>query len=59
MDGFLYHNGLRHERVNYFFKKIQKQPPDLQRHSPEAFCKKGVLKNFANFTGRHLCWSLF
>ena len=23
------------------------------------FCKKGVLKNFAIFTGKHLCWSLF
>ena len=23
------------------------------------FCKKGVLKNFANFTGKHLSWSLF
>ena len=23
------------------------------------FCKKGVFKNFANFTGKHLCWSLF
>ena len=22
-------------------------------------CKIGVLKNFANFTGKHLCWSLF
>ena len=21
--------------------------------------RKGVLKNFANFTGKHLCWSLF
>ena len=21
--------------------------------------KKGILKNFANFTGKHLCWSLF
>ena len=21
--------------------------------------KRGVLKNFANFTGKHLCWSLF
>ena len=20
--------------------------------------KKGVLKNFSNFTGKHLCWSL-
>ena len=26
---------------------------------PEVFRKKNVLKNFANFTGKHLCWSLF
>ena len=26
---------------------------------PEVFCKKGVLKSFANFTGKHLCQSLF
>ena len=26
---------------------------------PEVFRKKGVLKNFANFTGKHLCWRLF
>ena len=26
---------------------------------PEVFCKKGVVKNFAKFTGKHLCWSLF
>ena len=32
--------------------KPQKQPLEL-------FCKKGVLRNFANFTGKHLCWSLF
>ena len=31
----------------------------MQKHSPEVFCKKGVLKNFANFTGKYLCWSLF
>ena len=24
-----------------------------------VFCKKDVLKNLANFTGKHLCWSLF
>ena len=22
---------------------------------PEVFCKKGVLKHFAKFTGKHLC----
>ena len=32
--------------------KPQKQPREL-------FCKKGVLRNFANFTGKHRCWSLF
>ena len=26
---------------------------------PEAFCKKGVLRNFAKFTGKHLCQSPF
>ena len=26
---------------------------------PEVFCKKGVLKNFAKFTRKHLCQSLF
>ena len=24
-----------------------------------VFCKKGALKNFAKFTGKHLCQSLF
>ena len=26
---------------------------------PEMFCKKGVLRNFAKLTGKHMCWSLF
>ena len=26
---------------------------------PEVFFKKGVLRNFAKFTGKHLCQSLF
>ena len=26
---------------------------------PEVFCKRGVLRNFAKFTGKHLCQSLF
>ena len=25
----------------------------------EVFCKKGVLRNFAKFVGKHLCQSLF
>ena len=27
--------------------------------SPEVFYEKVVLNNFAKFTGKHLCWSLF
>ena len=26
---------------------------------PKVFCKKGVVKNFAKFTGKHRCWGLF
>ena len=28
-------------------------------HPPELFYKKAVLKHFAIFTEKHLCWSLF
>ena len=31
----------------------------LQKPLPEVFCKKGVLRNFAKFTGRPLRQSLF
>ena len=26
---------------------------------PDVFCEKGVLRNFAKFTGKHLCQRLF
>ena len=31
----------------------------FQKQPPEVFYKKGVLKNFTKFTGKHLCQSLF
>ena len=31
------------------------QPPEQNSRGAAG----GVLKNFANFTGKHLCWSLF
>ena len=31
----------------------------MQSSRPELFCKKGVLRNFAKFTGKHRCQSLF
>ena len=30
-----------------------------EEEPPEVFCKKGVLRNLAKFTGKHLCQSLF
>ena len=32
---------------------------ERQKQSSEVFCKKGVLRIFAKFTGKHLCQSLF
>ena len=34
---------------------ILTQPPEQNSEAAAG----GVLKNFANFTGKHLCWSLF
>ena len=31
----------------------------FQKQPPEMFCKNDVPKNFAKFTGKHLCQSLF
>ena len=31
---------------------------DFQKQPPEVFYKKGFLKNFAKFIGKHLCQSL-
>ena len=32
---------------------------DFQKQPPDVFREKGVLRNFATFTGKHLCQSLF
>ena len=41
----------------------QKEPQGtlgfVQKHPLEVFCERVVLKNFTNFTGEYLCWSLF
>ena len=41
------------KRCTYFFCR------EARSSRPEVFCKKGVLKYFAQFTGKHLCQSLF
>ena len=52
--------------VNCFCKKLHLICFDRILNTPlarssrsEVFCKKGFLKNFAKFTGKHLCQSLF
>ena len=42
-------NGLRNYQI---CENLKKQPP-------RCSVKKGVPNNFANFTGKHLCWILF
>ena len=41
------------QKKNFLKKPIVQKPP------PEVFCDKGILKNFAKFTGKHLFQSLF
>ena len=38
---------------------VQEERITKRRSRPEVFCKKGVLRNFTKFTGKHLCQSLF
>ena len=33
-------------------------PKNYRSSRPKVFCKKGFLRNFARFTGKHLCQSL-
>ena len=43
------------ERTNSSFFRKNKNISSL----PEVFCKKGVLRSFAKFEGKHLCQGLF
>ena len=43
-----------------FFNKVAGWKPETVRSSRwRCSVKQGVLKNFPNFTGKNLCWSLF
>ena len=51
---------LSHKLSSYYYNAdVCKDPNDYRSSRPEVFCKKGVLKNFAKFTGKHLGQSLF
>ena len=40
------------------FVSILRRRKIVQKQRPDVFCKKGVLKNFAKFSGQHLSQSL-
>ena len=41
------------------YSMISKEIVFLQKQSPEVFCRKGIFRNLAKFTGQHLCQSQF
>ena len=47
----------------YYCLPTQYKPPNYihftRSNYAKVFSEKGVLKKFAKFTGKHLCWSLF
>ena len=48
------------QALSEFFKIItQKQHVKFRSSRPKVFSKKGVLRNFTKFTGKHLCQGLF
>ena len=54
---------VRNSWVEYFsFRKKKLSKVELisfRCSHPDVLCEKGVLRNFAKFTGKHLCQSLF
>ena len=50
----------KHSFRSIFFNKVAGWKPEIFRSSHwRCSVKQGVFKNFANFTGNNLCWSLF
>ena len=50
---------MEHQLYPYWVSRQKLGKINVQKQSPEVLYKKSVFKNFANFTGKHLCWSLF
>ena len=54
----------RHDDIWFVVRRVAflRRPEDVLKTSVfavEVFCKKGALRNFTNFTGKHLCQSHF
>ena len=48
-----------HMRTTNCFSDLKHGTRAFRSSRPEVLCKKAVLKNFAEFTGKHLCQGLF
>ena len=46
-------------RTGFCSRLLWKHEVNLRSSHCSCCVKKGVLRNFANFTGKYLCWSLF
>ena len=44
---------------NATLEVLSLRPCTLESSYPRCTVEKRVLKNFTNFRGKHLCWSLF
>ena len=56
-NNFEANNQISHSANNFLL--INLRDNILQKQQPKVLYKKAVLKNFAIFAGKHLCWSLF
>ena len=57
-SGFIFTRKFLHQRGDFptlvvFEIFLRKFRENVQKQPPEIFCKKGVLKNFAKFTGNY------
>ena len=59
--GQMFYNMIRIKCFQWNNRKISKQTSSDSKRSCHGGCsiKEGVFKNFANFTGSHVCQSLF
>ena len=49
----------KEDHVKKFLKYINDHHQNIRNSCPEVFCEKGILRNFAKFTGKHQCQNLF
>ena len=50
---------LQKKSISWILTEYAKWFPQIRSSGSQIFCKIGALKDWAIFTGKHLCWSLF